>query len=580
MDLDDSAERNLGSAVESRLAFADLIQVLGDGRLIGGMDFLFAGTHDPKGDKAMVDAAGRMDSLVLAVVPVDPGITKFTGARLDLEDEAILQSHLWHPVVVNPGTIPEAETFLLPFPDLARHSRFLGHIGVRPDDDGIYRRSALFYRWKDGYMPCLSLALAVSALHVDPSQIVVNAGDSVTLPTRQGGIRIPVDREGYAWIPYPAPWDRTWKRIPLDKVVEADDGGSRENALISDWDGQVILAADLTTSHKDFGPSPLESIYPLSGIHTSLLNAMLTRTFISSAPPMMIVGESLVLLAAALCMGWLRRPGIVDAGFASLLAITIGWTLVWWFGKLVRPWAGGPFFAIIGAWAGSIAFRSFKAHEKRILLESALSRYFPRALASRVLSENKVDLKPAQKELTMLFADIAGFTSWSSDKPPELVHRFLTEYLESMATILFAQGGTVDKFMGDGILAFFGDPFAQPDHAERCLNAALGMQRKVNDLRTRWLPEARLDLRIRIGVNSGQVIVGNLGSKTRIEYTVIGAAVNLAQRMESNAPEGGILVTAETWSRTCHAFRFSEPIETKVKGYDERQMTYLLMGRL
>jgi len=217
-----------------------------------------------------------------------------------------------------------------------------------------------------------------------------------------------------------------------------------------------------------------------------------------------------------------------------------------------------------------------QSREERLLLESALNRYFSPALTARVLAEKKVDLIPVSKELTILFADVSGFTRWSSDKSPELVHVFLTDYLESMSSILFRHGGTIDKFMGDGILAFFGDPLDQTDHVARAMRAALDIQLKAQELRAVWLDTAGMDLKLRIGVNTGPVIVGNLGSRTRIEYTVIGAAVNLGQRMESNAPLGGILVSESTWAKTQGLFQFGEVLSVKVKGYEAPVAAYVL----
>jgi len=156
------------------------------------------------------------------------------------------------------------------------------------------------------------------------------------------------------------------------------------------------------------------------------------------------------------------------------------------------------------------------------------------------------------------------------------VHYFLSDYLESMAGILFAHSGTVDKFMGDGILAFFGDPFDMPDHTGRCIKAAIAMQKKVRVLAEKWKPIVGIDLKVRIGINTGKVIVGNLGNKTRIEYTVIGAAVNLAQRMESNAPVGGILVTADVWEKVKDRFAFVERRDVTVKGYGEAIEAYVV----
>lgn len=577
VDLNDRAERNLGTQIDSRKAFTKLFQVMGDGQLAGGMDFLFAGVKDPDQDRQMVQAAAQMDALVLAAVPIDRGITQFSGRQLSGEEQNLLKKYLWHPRVTNPGLLPVADTFLLPHLALAQTARYLGHIGVRPDSDGIYRKTPLFFRWGDGYIPCFALALATVALKIDPSQVEIDAGNAVILPVGKGSVRIPVDEGGNAWIPYPGTW-QAWERTPLDTVVAAADDPEKEDEVINAWTGSVVVAADLTTGHKDFGPTPMDAVYPLSGIHTALVNGILTNRFYSPLPG---GGQLALVLALLLIVVWIPRLPrffLTHLGFALAILVLLGGTAGAWFLGLYLPWVTGPLLALALAWAAAVALRVIRQRQEKLLLENALSRYIPRALASRMLQEKQVDLKPASKELTILFSDISGFTRWSSDKSPSVVHGFLSEYLESMAEIVFDHGGTVDKFMGDGLMAFFGDPFDLPDHAARALQAALAMQAKVADLGAKWEPQVGIDLKIRIGVNTGPVIVGNLGKGARIEYTVIGAAVNQASRMESNAPVGGILVTEETWHRTNGAFEFSAPQEVLVKGYEEPIRAYVVRG--
>jgi adenylate cyclase len=149
-----------------------------------------------------------------------------------------------------------------------------------------------------------------------------------------------------------------------------------------------------------------------------------------------------------------------------------------------------------------------------------------------------------KKVVTVLFSDIAGFTAWSTTQAPDAIHATLNEYFEEMTAIVFRHEGTVDKFIGDGLMAFFGDPLAQPDHALRAVRTAIEMQQAMRGLRSRWEADGRASLHIRIGVNTGEMVVGDMGSHRIMAYTAIGAHVNLGSRLEGKAPVDGILVSA------------------------------------
>jgi adenylate cyclase len=581
VDLTDSAERNLGDRIDNRQAFSDLFKVLGDGVLNGGMDFLFQKSINPDIDRRMAEEAAKMNSLVLAIVPVPAELSLFTGKDNDAIEKEILKKQLWHPRVAESGDIPVAWTLQLPLPELARNAKHLGHIAIMPDDDGLYRRIPLFYRWEDGYMPSFSLALAAEELKVDYKNVEIHPGSHIFLPLPNGkSINIPIDRSGSARVPIPVLWAKGVKHWPLDTVVEMSKDPAGAGELINQWSDGVVIAADLTTIKKDYGSTPIEAAYPLSGLHTSMLNGILTNTFYTPMPLFLKLLIVLLLLAGIFLTGMISRDTPFHIVFAAALLALAGIACLLWFRFLILPWFFAPALGVAGSWAVAFGMRLLKSRDQRLLLESALNRYFSPALTSRVLAEKNIDLVPMVKELTILFVDISGFTRWSSNKTPELVHVFLTDYLESMSAILFRHGGTIDKFMGDGILAFFGDPLDQTDHAPRALRAALDMQLKAKELCGIWLDTAGMDLKIRIGVNTGPVIVGNLGSLTRIEYTVIGAAVNLGQRMESNAPVGSILVSESTWAKAQGQFQFGEVLAVKVKGYEAPVTAYILEKEL
>jgi adenylate cyclase len=334
------------------------------------------------------------------------------------------------------------------------------------------------------------------------------------------------------------------------------------------------MAADTTTAKRDFGITPFATVYPLSGIHTAVMSGILDEYFYREWPATAKISVVLFLVLCSVLLSLTKKDKTFSLGFLALFIAFTLWTAAAWFLLRLAPCYGNGAALLFLFWLSGFILRLFRRYREQLLLKTALSRYFPRALAERIASEGKTELAPDYKELTILFSDISGFTKWSSDKDPALVHAFLSDYLETMATIIFTYGGTVDKFMGDGMLAFFGDPFDMPDHTGSCINAAIAMQVKIRELAELWRRRVDINLKVRMGINSGRVIVGNLGTRTRIEYTVIGAAVNLGQRMESGAPAGGILVTAAVRDRAGGNFRFGDRREVLVKGYEKPVEAY------
>jgi adenylate cyclase len=173
-----------------------------------------------------------------------------------------------------------------------------------------------------------------------------------------------------------------------------------------------------------------------------------------------------------------------------------------------------------------------------------------------------------KKELTILFSDIKSFTTHSAHLSPDQIRKSLNDYFEAMVEIVFKHGGTVDKYIGDGLMVFFGDPEPQPDHALRCVRAAMEMQQKVRQQGREYEQEGSIPIQIRIGINTGEVVVGNMGSTRRLSYTVLGAAVNLAQRLESNAPVGGILISHRTYELVKDDITLENSRQIHVKGIE------------
>jgi len=579
IDINDESIEILGSRLDTREAFTDALDVLAESFTSVSFDLLFK--YKKNDDAAFTKVMGMTKDAVIAAIAIDKKIMNQSNRELTEAERQMLSGHLWHIKTIRKGDIPQAGTFLLPFNELGEAVTQIAHINIEPDPDGIYRRVPLLYEWDGAYIPSLALATAVLYFQIPVENIELMAGSYLALPLSEKEIiRIPIDNQGRALIPYVETYKDNNRRIPLHTVVSAKTDEELFDTVVTSLNNRIALMAEISAEQNDFGPTPFERLFPLSGTHTAvisgILNGLEKRSFIGMVPPVYKILSLLLFLFLAFLICRVKKDARFHLGFFIVLPAFSALTFILWRTAAIYPWYGLPVIMFLFLWAGSFLVRLVGRYQEQMLLQNALSRYFPSALAQRIMRERKTELIPAYKDLTILFSDISGFTKWSSDKNPELVHSFLNDYLETMAGILFANGGTVDKFMGDGILAFFGDPFEMPDHCERCLKAAIEMQDTIRQFSEKWKPLTALDLKVRVGINTGKVIVGNLGSKTRIEYTVIGADVNLGQRMESNAPVGGILVTAAVHEKLKDKFAFAEKRDVTVKGYAQPIEAYVV----
>jgi adenylate cyclase len=207
-------------------------------------------------------------------------------------------------------------------------------------------------------------------------------------------------------------------------------------------------------------------------------------------------------------------------------------------------------FSVIAAEA-AISFDNARSHEelaRRVVERQALERFLSSNIVEKILANpDEIHLGGENQTVTILFSDIRGFTRMSENMEPHAVVELLNEYFSEMTDLIFESGGTLDKYLGDGIMAVYGAPIPKPDDALRATKTAIEMQRALADLNRDWESRGQQALRMGVGVNTGPVTAGNIGSAKRMDYTVIGDAVNLASRLCSNAAGGQILVSESTF---------------------------------
>jgi len=341
---------------------------------------------------------------------------------------------------------------------------------------------------------------------------------------------------------------------------------------------------------------PYEWMYGVE-IHAHALQNMLDGAYVR---PFGRTGElALILLMALLTGGVAFWKGAQWGGGVSVLSIAaLGIAAYWlWAGQaygpggayvglgsrfLWLPWVT-PTLAAVLSYVGSVAYVSVVEGKEKRFIKGAFSKYVsPEVVADIAENPEVLQLGGQKRPLSILFSDLAGFTTLSERMDPQDLLALLNEYLSVMTQIVMDEKGTLDKYIGDAIMAFWNAPKALPDHATRALRTAVLMQRKMDELNAKWRQANadHEDLVVRIGVNTGTVVVGNVGGEERFDYSAIGDAVNLAARLEPANKTYDTLVMASQFTLDAAdpgAFRFRELDLIAVKGKVEPVKVYEIL---
>jgi adenylate cyclase len=341
-----------------------------------------------------------------------------------------------------------------------------------------------------------------------------------------------------------------------------------------------FTASGLTdTFNTPFGG---EGTMPGIQLHASMADSILANRFIRPAPDRSRIGAVLI---AALAIGLLAAFLPFTTAALASLAILGGWT---WFTvgafksglwlNLVQPVAVGGLALFFGA-----AYQYFVEGREKRKVAKLFGRYVSRDVYSQLMANpEQAELGGKRREMTVLFSDIRGFTTVTERGDPEELVRQLNEYFSRMVDIVFRHKGTVDKFVGDMVMALFGAPLDDPDHADHAVQAALDMLEELKGLTAQWKAEGRFaELDIGIGVNTGPMIAGNIGSDAIMSYTVIGDAVNLGSRLESLNKQSGtrIIISDATRSKLTGRYTFRPLGDVVVKGKTQPVAIFEVTGR-
>ncbi|MBI4860406.1 MAG: adenylate/guanylate cyclase domain-containing protein [Candidatus Riflebacteria bacterium] len=560
VDMDDDAVTSLGRLPWPRSRHAEVIRRLSGAGAAGvAFDLFFSRPSSPAEDATLVDAC-RASGRVIVGIPVRLAADRSAVAPVPFpaEMERFL-ARAPFPPGTRPFTVSECMAAL---PGLAPALGGAGHIAGEPDSDSVFRRFPILVSVNGRPLPSLGLVMACLALGVDPGAIRPGPG-LVVIPTPGGEVRVPVDDRMRVWLNYTGRHEPAGQKGYLD-ALRMEPGGEVAGGVR----GRVCLVAPTYTG-GDPGATPIQTNVPRSVIHSTTAVSILSGRHLRSAPAWT---SWALLVALTLLLPWLAgrlepAPFAVVAAALAVGSLAVAVCLFAFSGLVVR--ATDPFILTVWTAVGTIQYRLGQETRRRRELVHTFARYFSPGVMKKLLADpGAFSMRPQRRDVTILFSDIRGFTTLSETLDPDVVQVLLCEYFDRMTEIVFRHGGTVDKFMGDGMLAFFDDPETFDDHALRAVNAAVEMQRAVRDLSASWKASGRPSIEIRVGVNTGRVAVGNLGATQRVEYSVIGHAVNMAQRFEAAAPPGGVLIGDGTRDAVKDRISIRATREIRVKGID------------
>lgn len=456
-----------------------------------------------------------------------------------------------------------------------------GHFVPFVDPDGIIRRVPLLIKHQGQYYQSLSLGMLRSVLGMPPIEAIYPdkshkyPPEWLSLKTAQGDLSVPVDARLMALVPYRG-GASSFRYISITDILHG-------RTPLSALEGKVAIVGTTAPGLRDQRATPVEGNYPGVEVHANLIAGMLDGN-LKQQPSYTMAVELLILVALGAIMILLvpRLSPLMAAGTSVLLAgLLLGGNLLLWKSGFVVPLAASlvliaMLFALNMFWGFFVESRS-----KRQFTE-LFGQYVPPELVDEMArNPESYSMEGRRAELSVLFSDIRGFTTISEAMEPEELASLMNEYLGSMTTVVQWHRGTLDKYIGDAIMAFWGAPVDDPHHARHAVMTALDMQKALVPLNAILVAKGKPHISIGVGVNTGMMTVGDMGSPIRKAYTVLGDAVNLASRLEgiTKTYGVGVVVGEVTREATRRDFVYRELDKVRVKGKEEPVAIFEPIGR-
>jgi adenylate cyclase len=453
-----------------------------------------------------------------------------------------------------------------------------GYFNMLADQDGMARRWSLTEQYRGAAYEPLSVATLRTALGGDAltagEDRVSILGISYRQPWLQvGGLKVPIDASGKIFIPYRA-------GAPFPYISAADVLAGRVKS--AQLENRIMLVGSTAPGLADLRVTPFSSAFPGVEIHAHLMAGMLDGTtrvtppWAAAAQLVTVIGLGILMVAGLVLFGPLGDLVLALILGAALLA-AYGWA---WKHHWVLPLAT-PLVTVVGLFILNTAYGYFVEARSKRQITKLFGQYVPPELADKMSQDpTHYSMEGQSREMTVLFSDIRGFTNFSESLPPTELAEVLNAYLSRMTAIVQQHRGTIDKYIGDAVMAFWNAPVDMPDHAESAVQAGLEMQAALLDLNKDFAARGWPAVKIGVGVNTGRMSVGNMGSEFRLSYTVMGDAVNLGSRLESITKQYGVgILATETTVAADTGHQFMKIDVVRVKGKETPVAIFQPLGR-
>ena len=490
----------------------------------------------------------------------------------------------------------------------------VGVVYVPNDEDGLYRRYKAIAKspGQETYVPTFAFALMNKYLHLPSTEVCKEEGDYFVLGER----RIPKFDDVSMLINYHGLSGQTFKQIDIVEVLDDKTFQTNEeinlNTDINTFDDpdygllhtntfkdKIVLIGPAFPESKDIFPvsiadpnNPDSNLMYGVEIHSNALQTLIHQNFIVR-PSLFLevlytIAYSLLsfLVVSALKQIKARFEFILEIVAlvfvaAELYSIILLSDFAFSAHNMLIP-VVPPIAAVFANYVGSAVYQYLTERKQKVMIKGMFSQYLnPHVVNELIAHPEKMRLGGERRELTVLFSDIAGFTTFSEKLPPEELVLVLNEYLSAMTEIVFNNDGTLDKYEGDAVMAFWGAPIELDNNALHACTAAVEMQERLVQIREKWSAEGKPDVHVRIGLNTGEMVVGNMGGTGKFDYTVIGDSVNLGSRLEGANKQYGtyIMASERTQELVKEHFVFRELDLLVVKGKTKPIKVFELIGR-